>query len=65
VSESAKVVLGSEWDRERRWREKLHAALRDILLVESGRTIRHNMTDEEMWQAMTDIARAALEADRG
>ena len=43
----------------------LHHALREILLVESGRTIRHNMTDEEMWQAMTDIARAALAKVRG
>ena len=43
----------------------LHHALREILLIESGRGIRHNMTDEEMWQAMTDIARAALEGDRG
>lgn len=43
----------------------LHHALREILLIESGHTIRHNMTDAEMWQRMTDIARAALEADRG
>ncbi len=42
----------------------LHHALREILLIESGRTIRHNMADAEMWQAMTDIARGALEADR-
>ena len=43
------------------------AALRDILLVESGRNIRYSrrLSDEEMWQAMTDIARAALEATRG
>ena len=43
----------------------LHHALREILLVEAGRSIRHNMTDAEMWQRMTDIARAALEGDRG
>jgi uncharacterized coiled-coil DUF342 family protein len=40
--------------------EALSEALRAILLFESGHSIRHNMTDKEMWQAMTDIARAAL-----
>lgn len=44
--------------------EDLRHALREILLIESGRSIRHNMTDEEMWQAMTDLARAALEETR-
>ena len=41
-----------------------HHALREILLIESGRSIRHNMTGAEMWQAMTDIARHALEEAR-
>ena len=41
-----------------------HHALREILLIESGRSIRHRMTDEKMWQAMTDVARAALEEAR-
>jgi hypothetical protein len=45
---------------------ELRKALRDILLIESGRSIRYTrrLTDEQMWQAMTDIARAALEATR-
>ena len=42
----------------------LHHALCEILLVEAGRGIRHGMSDAEMWQAMSDIARAALKGDR-
>ncbi len=56
-----KVYVSKRKDGE----SALHHALREILLVESGQGIRHNMTHEERWQRMTDIARAALEADRG
>jgi hypothetical protein len=66
VAANREPTAASTCDRERRRREKLQVALRDILLIESGRNIRYTrrLSDKEMWQAMTDIARTALEADR-